>query len=132
MCKNILSKGLWWAPTRSSRYPPNLKGEQQGMKKNERTVSVATYTRRIEFEEQSAYIEVPFEMPERVEEIHIAYEVVSHGEGKAVIDLGVRDSKRLRGWSGGARTEFWIGLEKATPGYIPGELAPGSWAVVHN
>lgn len=32
----------------------------------------------------------------------------------------------------GARTEFRIGKELATPGYIPGELTVGQWAVVHN
>jgi len=95
-------------------------------------VSTAVFKRLILHEEQSTYIEVPFDMPERVEKLHIVYEVESHGEGRAVIDLGVRDGRRLRGWSGGARSEFVIGLEQATPGYIPGELTPGSWAVVHN
>ena len=32
---------------------------------------------------------------------------------------------RVRGWSGGARQEFSIGLNQATPGYQPGRLAPG-------
>ncbi|MFC5449536.1 CehA/McbA family metallohydrolase [Paenibacillus aestuarii] len=102
------------------------------MMNREKNVITAVFQRLIEHKEQSTYIEVPFEMPERVENLHIMYEVESHGEGKAVIDLGVRDGRRLRGWSGGARSEFVIGLEQATPGYIPGELAPGSWAVVHN
>ncbi|TBL71438.1 CehA/McbA family metallohydrolase [Paenibacillus thalictri] len=102
------------------------------MKQTERRKSVSVYTRRIEAAEQSAYLEVPFDMPEGVEEIHVSYAVESHGEPRAVIDLGVRDGKRLRGWSGGARSEFRIGEEKATPGYLAGELAPGGWAVVHN
>ncbi|MFH5181723.1 CehA/McbA family metallohydrolase [Paenibacillus sp. TAB 01] len=101
---------------------------------NERTSSTSTavYTRRITHEEQSSYIEVPFDMPDQVEEVHVTYRVESFGEPKAVIDLGVRDTRRVRGWSGGARTEFRIGREKATPGYIPGELTPGKWAVLHN
>ncbi|UQZ83512.1 hypothetical protein SK3146_02699 [Paenibacillus konkukensis] len=88
--------------------------------------------RRIAPGEQGAYIEIPFEMPERAEELTVAYSVESFGEAKAVIDLGVRDAARVRGWSGGARTGFRIGLERATPGYMPGKLAPGAWAVLHN
>ncbi|CAG7642360.1 hypothetical protein PAESOLCIP111_04330 [Paenibacillus solanacearum] len=94
--------------------------------------SSMTLTRVIEHSEQSAYIEIPFDMPDRVEELFVSYRVQSHGEGKAVVDLGVRDPHRVRGWSGGARTEFRIGLEKATPGYLPGALSPGGWAVLHN
>ncbi|MCJ8010277.1 CehA/McbA family metallohydrolase [Paenibacillus sp. KQZ6P-2] len=101
---------------------------------NQRQSSVV-YKRYIEHSEQSSYIEVPFEMPEHVEEIHVRFEVLPHdGESSshAVIDLGVRDSARVRGWSGGARKEFYIGQEKATPGYLPGSLASGEWAVLHN
>ncbi|UUZ84212.1 CehA/McbA family metallohydrolase [Paenibacillus sp. P26] len=98
----------------------------------ERKQSSAIYTRKIEKREQSAYIEIPFEMPEGVEELRVAYEVESHGEPKAVIDLGVRDAARVRGWSGGARTGFRIAQAEATPGYLPGALAPGDWAVLHN
>ncbi|MFC4555709.1 CehA/McbA family metallohydrolase [Georgenia faecalis] len=35
-----------------------------------------------------------------------------------------------RGWSGAARDRFAITADDATPGYLPGELAPGEWAVV--
>ncbi|TVY08473.1 CehA/McbA family metallohydrolase [Paenibacillus cremeus] len=102
------------------------------MNHGERVRSVTTLTRTIAHSEQSTYLEVPFEMPENVEELHVSYVVESHGEPKAVIDLGVRDAARVRGWSGGARSEFTIGREKATPGYLPGELTPGNWAVLHN
>ncbi|MFD0693271.1 CehA/McbA family metallohydrolase [Paenibacillus sp. GCM10027628] len=102
------------------------------MDQKERAGSTITLTRRIEHSEESAYLDIPFQMPENMEEIHVAYSVQPHGPGKAVIDLGIRDEWRVRGWSGGARSEFWLGLEQATPGYLPGELAPGSWAVLHN
>ncbi|CAG7653711.1 CehA/McbA family metallohydrolase [Paenibacillus allorhizosphaerae] len=100
---------------------------------NQKTIrSAMTLTRVIEHSEQSAYIEIPFDMPDHVEELFVSYRVQPHGEGKAVVDLGVRDQRRVRGWSGGARKEFRIGLEKATPGYLPGALSPGNWAVLHN
>lgn len=103
-------------------------------KQTERPQTSAVYTRYIAHSEQSSYIEIPFEMPERIEEVHVRYAVEPHGgeDAKAVIDLGVRDSTRVRGWSGGARKEFRISREKATPGYLPGALEPGNWAVLHN
>jgi hypothetical protein len=103
------------------------------MKVNERRKSISSYTRFIAHEEQSSYmVEIPFNMPDHVEEIHIAYQVESHGEPIAVIDLGIRDSHRTLGWSGGARTEFWMSKERATPGYLAIDLTPGAWAVLHN
>ena len=36
----------------------------------------------------------------------------------------------FRGWSGGARREFVITPGAATPGYLPGELEPGTWQVM--
>lgn len=104
-----------------------MSGTQSGQE-----VTVLTVARDIRKEEESRYIEVPFELPEGVEEIRVSYRVESHGQPPAVIDLGVRDAERVRGWSGGARTEFRLGLEKATPGYVPGPLTPGGWAVLHN
>lgn len=77
--------------------------------------SSATFKRYIEHSEQSTYIEVPFQMPEQVEEIHVRYQVETYSrESAAVIDLGVRDSVRVRGWSGGARQEFNIAQSQAT------------------
>ncbi|MBB6733746.1 CehA/McbA family metallohydrolase [Cohnella sp. CBP 2801] len=102
------------------------------MRTNEPRRAEITFTRAVARGEQGGYLEIPFEMPDRVEELHVEYRVESPGEEKAVIDLGVRDATRIRGWSGGARTCFRIGTERATPGYMPGPLAPGRWAVVHN
>lgn len=102
------------------------------MKHVESRRSITTITREIAHSEQSAYIEVPFEMPEEVEELVVTYSVESHGEQRAVIDLGLRDTNRVRGWSGGARKSFQLGLEQSTPGYLSGELTSGNWAVLHN
>ncbi len=48
----------------------------------------------------------------------------------AIIDLGCLGSAGFRGWSGGARREFVITADAATPGYLAGELEPGTWQVV--
>jgi hypothetical protein len=77
---------------------------------------------------ENRYLEVPFELPSggvRALEVTLAYD-----RDAAVIDLGCRDPERWRGWSGGARSRFAITPGVATPGYEPGELVPGRWAVV--
>ena len=81
-------------------------------------------------EEKDYYIEVPFTMPDRTEELHVEIEVEPLGEGRTTIDLGLKDPTRIRGWTGGARKRFFVGREKATPGYLPGDLTPGPWAVL--
>jgi hypothetical protein len=48
----------------------------------------------------------------------------------AVLDLGCFGASGFRGWSGGARREFVITAEAATPGYLAGEIEPGTWHVV--
>jgi hypothetical protein len=48
----------------------------------------------------------------------------------AIIDLGCLGSAGFRGWSGGARREFVITPDAATPGYLAGELEPGTWQVM--
>jgi PHP domain-containing protein len=48
----------------------------------------------------------------------------------AIMDLGCLGAGGFRGWSGGARREFVITAAAATPGYIAGELEPGTWQVI--
>ena len=36
----------------------------------------------------------------------------------------------FRGWSGGARSGFFVAMDNATPGYIRGPLSPGQWQVI--
>ena len=47
-----------------------------------------------------------------------------------VLDLGCAGASAFRGWSGGARRSFVITPDAATPGYLPGELEPGTWHVI--
>jgi PHP domain len=48
----------------------------------------------------------------------------------ATLDLGCLGPAGFRGWSGGARRSFVISADGATPGYLPGELDPGTWLVI--
>ena len=81
-------------------------------------------------EDHGIFIEVPFEVPAGTERVSVSCEVQGHQFAGQVVDLGLRDSARSRGWSGGARDKFWVEPEKATPGYLPGEIYPGRWAVI--
>ncbi|TDL73600.1 phosphoesterase [Rhodococcus qingshengii] len=91
-----------------------------------------TISRRILHDEESSYIEVPFSVPIGTEQIKVKMEVIQEGVASSIIDLGVKDQNRVRGWSGGARSEFFIHQAKATPGYLHGEIEAGDWAVVLN
>ncbi|GGM28245.1 CehA/McbA family metallohydrolase [Promicromonospora citrea] len=73
------------------------------------------------------YLEVPFDVPPGTTALEVT---LAFDREAAVIDLGCRDPQRWRGWSGGARSRFAITPAAATPGYEPGELVPGTWAVV--
>src|SRR5690554_6819801 len=81
-------------------------------------------------EEKDYYVQIPFEMPENTEDLYVEVVISPVGEGSCVIDLGVAGPSRVHGWSGGARQSFHIGIESATPGYLPGPLLPGQWAVL--
>jgi PHP domain len=48
----------------------------------------------------------------------------------AGLDLGCIAPGGFRGWSGGARRSFVITRDEATPGYLPGDLEPGTWQVM--
>ncbi|WP_043673904.1 CehA/McbA family metallohydrolase [Streptomyces xylophagus] len=86
------------------------------------------------------FVYVPVEVPTGVNEIKVAYtydrpSVPAGTQGNA-LDIGIFDQhgtdlggRGFRGWSGGARTEFFIRVDDATPGYIPGPVHAGVWHV---
>ncbi|WP_127492060.1 CehA/McbA family metallohydrolase [Paenibacillus glycanilyticus] len=86
--------------------------------------------RWINKDEQRSYLEVPFAVEGAVERIDIAYRYNRGENGGTVVDIGLRSPKRIVGWSGGAREAFFVGTEKATPGYLAGPIAQGEWAVL--
>ncbi len=55
---------------------------------------------------------------------------LDYDRSAAVLDLGCAGPAGFRGWSGSARRSFVISADAATPGYLPGELEPGTWQVV--
>ncbi|MGX4691492.1 CehA/McbA family metallohydrolase [Streptomyces sp. JNUCC 63] len=86
------------------------------------------------------YVYVPVEVPSGVREIRVAYAYdrpsVPVGVPGNALDIGVFDERGtelggrgFRGWSGGARSEFFVRADDATPGYVPGPVGPGVWHI---
>lgn len=75
----------------------------------------------------SAWHYLPVEVPPGAYALRVELEYARPG---AVLDLGCQGPAGFRGWSGGARQSFVITADGATPGYLPGELEPGTWQVI--
>lgn len=74
------------------------------------------------------YRPIPFDVPKGVERITVKLEY--DRSNKTVIDLGLWDPVRFRGWSGGTREAFTVSRSDASPGYLAGDLPPGRWEVM--
>jgi hypothetical protein len=86
------------------------------------------------------FVYVPVEIPSGVREIKVSYTYerpsVPTGTAGNALDIGLFDQhgtelggRGFRGWSGGARTEFFVRADDATPGYIPGPVGAGTWYI---
>jgi len=85
---------------------------------------------------------LPVRVPRGVRKIAVSYESEKTDTGLGfslnVIDIGIfdpsghdlGDAAGFRGWSGGARDRFFLTRRRATPGYLPGPITPGTWHVV--
>jgi len=76
---------------------------------------------------ESAWHYLPFEVPAGAIALRVE---LDYDVSAAVLDLGCFGPAGFRGWSGGARRSFVITVGSATPGYLPGELEPGTWHAV--
>jgi hypothetical protein len=79
---------------------------------------------------------VPIEVPAGTREIRVR-ESYSH-QGKNVLNMGIYDPRGhqpgnprgFRGWSGGAKNEFFLNAQAASTGYVPGPVGAGTWHVL--
>ena len=92
------------------------------------------------------YLELPFVVPSGVRalRIHVRYDDPGDADrvdGRTVLDLGLLgpaspahpDAGRghtFRGWSGSERSQLLVGENTATPGYRPGAIDSGDWAIL--
>ncbi|NGP46846.1 CehA/McbA family metallohydrolase [Bacillaceae bacterium SIJ1] len=83
----------------------------------------------IQAEEEKSYVKLPMYIDEGTEHIQVSYQFSGKDNG-AVVDLGIADPYQFRGWSGGARSEFFITEKDATPGYQRGRLHCGTWHII--
>ena len=94
---------------------------------------MATQQRTITFtlDDQAAdrYPRIGFEVPEGAPGVDVRTSTMGIG-GPAVVDIGCEGAGGWRGWSGGARRDFVITADGATPGYLPGPIEAGEWALV--
>lgn len=83
---------------------------------------------RREHRAEDPWPRLPFEVPDGCRSITV--ELAGGAGDGTVIDLGCEGAAGWRGWSGAARSRYVLGVDAATPGYLPGELEPGLWHVV--
>ena len=82
------------------------------------------------------YFYVPFEVPAGTTRIDVALKV--DRSAACQIDLGLLEPQAtsfpspdgIRGWSGGARDDFFVATDDATPGYHYGPIPAGTWQVI--
>ncbi len=90
--------------------------------------------------EAGRYRHLPFEVPPGVGRLEVRYQYSAaigsdpHLTGGNTVDIGLFDQRGIdfpgggfRGWSGSARSAFFVSPTEATPGYLPGPLEPGTW-----
>lgn len=93
-------------------------------------MAVTSYRRRWTLDDraESVWHSLPVDIPAECPGLLVTL-TVPEVEG-VVIDLGCEGAASWRGWSGGARRTFAITPTAATPGYLAGDLEPGTWWVV--
>ena len=85
--------------------------------------------RTVTYADRQTYIELPFEVPEGVTRVTIDSSYTERDK-HTTIDLGLFDSERFRGWSGGNKSSFTLSETDATPSYLPGPIRPGRWKLI--
>lgn len=88
-----------------------------------------TLTGTITHAQNQTYVEVPFQVPTGITRVTVNFSYTGR-ELHTTIDLGIFDSERFRGWSGGNKSSFTLSETDATPSYLPGPIRPGTWKLI--
>jgi hypothetical protein len=78
---------------------------------------------------RQSYLELPFTVDKGVTRVSVEFSYTERDKHTS-IDLGVFDSQRFRGWSGGNKSFFTLSETDATPSYLPGVIVPGQWRLI--
>lgn len=114
----VLLALLAFLPACSSIEPSIPEGEQ-------RSIMLSGDLTRLDHQ---TYREVPFTVPAGVTSITV--ELAYNKDNRTVVDMGLRDPRGQRGWSGGNKSNFTISEFEATPSYMPGKIQPGEWRLI--
>ena len=79
--------------------------------------------------QHQTYFGIPFEVPAGTHRISVDFQYTGKEE-RATLDLGIADSERFRGQSGGNKSHFTISETDATPSYLPGAIPAGKWQLL--
>jgi len=79
--------------------------------------------------DHQTYKPVTFDVPAGVTRLSVAFDYTGR-ENRTVVDLGLLDPIRFRGWSGGNKKGFFVSTEAATASYLPGPLPAGRWTLL--
>lgn len=88
-----------------------------------------TLTGTLTGKDHQTYREIPFRAPAGVTRLTLRFSYTGRDQ-KSVIDLGLRDPSRFRGWSGGNKDTVVIEAADATPSYLSGPIPAGTWKLV--
>ena len=83
----------------------------------------------VTYDNAQTYVEVPFTVPVGVTRLMVDFAYTERDKHTS-IDLGILDSERFRGWSGGNKSGFTLSETDATPSYLPGPIRPGTWRLL--
>ena len=92
----------------------------------------------IGFEDLGRYQLLPFDVPEGTTTIGVSYSYTTvsptaetNGFFDPVLDIGIYDPEKFRGWTGSDSSSFVISENRdlTTDGYAPGEIPGGEWNV---
>lgn len=81
------------------------------------------------------YREVPFDVPAGVNRITVQFDYTGRNE-HTTVDLGLlgpggfKGQDGFRGWSGGSKSLFTVGVTDATASFLPGSIRSGRWTLL--
>jgi MYXO-CTERM domain-containing protein len=73
------------------------------------------------------YFAVPFSVPEGVREVEVRHDDRSEAN---ILDWGLADPTRFRGWGGGNTEAAVVGVDAASRSYVPGVIPAGRWLLL--
>jgi hypothetical protein len=107
---------------------------------------IVTLEGHISLEEKRSYAYrlLPFDVPKGIVRIEVVYSFSRDEPGGVlkeagnILDVGLFDPRGsefltaggFRGWSGSAVRQFSVGIQEATPGYLPGPIPAGQWEII--